>query len=431
MTYSCRSCGYRSAKWMGFCPQCRADEALTETTASVGPAAEPVPLTKVAGNEVDRLPTGVGEFDRVVGGGVVAGSAILVGGEPGVGKSTLLLQVAAGITASGGTVLMASAEESATQVGLRAHRLGISDDNLLLAADTSVEAIVAACERVKPEMLVVDSIQTVSVSDVSAAPGTPTQVRESASRLIQLAKTSGVPVVLVGHVTKDGGLAGPKLLEHMVDVVLYLEGESAVGYRTLSGIKNRFGASHVFGVFEMTGDGMNEVADPSRALIGADLGGVPGTVVFPALQGRRPVTVEVQALVSPANYPQPRRSIRGFEPARVHQLLAVLDRHAGLSFADLEVYVTAVGGMRLREPAADLPIALALASSLLDRPLGPTAAFGEIGLTGEVRSVPLADRRIEELTRLGISTTVAPGDEIGHITTALVASGLVGPSAVP
>lgn len=313
------------------------------------------------------------------------------------------------------------------QVGLRARRLGIDEEALLLAADTAVESIIAAAEKVRPELLVVDSIQTVSVADLGGAPGTPSQVRESAARLIQAAKATGVPVVLVGHVTKDGGLAGPKLLEHMVDVVLYLEGESAVGYRTLSGIKNRFGAAQVFGVFEMTGEGMQEVADPSRALIGSDLGSVAGTVVFPALQGRRPVTVEVQALVAPASYPQPRRSIRGFEPARVHQLLAVLDRHAGLSFADHEVYVTAVGGMRLREPAADLPIALALASSLLDRPTGPTAAFGEIGLTGEIRSVALADRRLEEVKRLGLTSTVAAGPGIAHLGDALKAAGLVRP----
>lgn len=424
MAYSCSSCGYRSPKWMGFCPQCREHEALVPISEAAVVVREPLPLTKVSTEEVDRISTGIQEFDRVVGGGIVGGSAILLGGEPGVGKSTLLLQVAAGVASAGGKVLVASAEESMSQVGMRARRLGIDEEALLLAADTSVESIVAATEKVRPELLVVDSIQTVSVADAGGAPGTPTQVRESASRLIQAAKSSGVPVVLVGHVTKDGGLAGPKLLEHMVDVVLYLEGESAVGFRTLSGIKNRFGASQIFGVFEMTGDGLNEVADPSRALIGSDMGQVAGTVVFPALQGRRPVTVEVQALVAPAGYPQPRRSIRGFEPARVHQLLAVLDRHAGLSFADHEVYVTAVGGMRLREPAADLPIALALASSLLDRPLGPVAAFGEIGLTGEIRPVPLADRRADEVARLGLSSTVSPSAGVTHLTDALVAAGV-------
>lgn len=425
MTYTCSSCGYRSAKWMGFCPQCRAQEPLqlAPELPRIEPP-EPLPLTKVASDEVPRIPTGISEFDRVLGGGIVGGSAVLLGGEPGVGKSTLLLQVAAGVAASGGTVLLASAEESMQQVGMRARRLGIDEESLLLAADTSVESIVAAAGDVRPELLIVDSIQTVSVSDAGGAPGTPTQVRESAARLIQAAKQTGVPVILIGHVTKDGGLAGPKLLEHMVDVVLYLEGESAVGYRTLSGIKNRFGASHVFGVFEMTGEGMDEVADPSRALIGADLGGVAGTVVFPALQGRRPVTVEVQALVAPAGYPQPRRAIRGFEPARVHQLLAVLDRHAGLSFTDQEVYVTAVGGMRLREPAADLPIAIALASSLLDRPVGPIAAFGEVGLTGEIRPVPLADRRSEEVRRLGLRRTIAASSDVRHVTAALLAAGL-------
>ncbi len=413
---------------MGFCPQCRVSEALVPISEAALTVREPLPLTKVTTDEVDRLSTGIGEFDRVVGGGVVAGSAILLGGEPGVGKSTLLLQVAAGVAGTGGRVLVASAEESMSQVGMRARRLGIDDESLLLAADTSVESIIAAAEKVRPELLIVDSIQTVSVADAGGAPGTTTQVRESASRLIQAAKGSDVPVILVGHVTKDGAMAGPKMLEHMVDVVLYLEGESTVGFRTLSSIKNRFGAAQVFGVFEMTGDGMNEIDDPSRALIGTDLGRIAGTVVFPALQGRRPVTVEVQALVTPTGNPQPRRSIRGFEPARVHQLLAVLERHAGLSFANQEVYVTAVGGMRLREPAADLPIALALASSLLDRPVGPTAAFGEMGLTGEIRPVPLADRRSEEVARLGLETTIAPSQRIRHIADALIAAGLAGPN---
>jgi DNA repair protein RadA/Sms len=344
----------------------------------------------------------------VLGGGFVPGAVVLLGGEPGVGKSTLVLQVAGSLAAGGSKVLIASAEESAEQVGLRAERLEIEGDEVYLLAEADIDDILGAAEQLEPDLLVIDSVQTVVASEVGSAPGSVSQVRECAARVMRFAKDSGTAAVLVGHVTKDGGIAGPKMLEHMVDVVLYLEGESESGLRGLRSLKNRFGATHLMGFFEMAHEGLREVADPSAAFLADWRGAVPGTLAFPTVEGRRPVLVEVQALASLTTAPQPRRSVRGVEPSRVHQMLAILDRHAKLSFSDQEVYVNVVGGLRLTEPATDLPVALALASSLLDRPLGPVAAWGEIGLTGELRAVAHETRRVEEAARLGVPTTVAP-----------------------
>jgi len=429
VNYRCDVCGYRSAKWMGFCPQCRTDGALTQEIAGpkqAGRRTEVVSITKVRGDQVSRLSTGIGEVDRVLGGGLVPGAVILVGGEPGVGKSTLLLQVAGAIAGSGGTTLVATAEESAAQIGIRAQRLGVDDPNILLAAERDVDAIVAAAATVRPDLVVVDSVQAVAVAEVGGAPGGMAQVRESAARLIHFAKESGIPVVLVGHITKDGGIAGPKLLEHAVDVVLYLEGDVERGLRMLRSLKNRFGATHQVGLFEMRDAGMVEVADPSEWMLARWRGGVAGSVVFPAVDGRRPLLVEVQALVADATTPQARRSVQGLEASRVHQLLAVLERHAGLGFGGKDVYVSVVGGIRLREPGADLPVALAVVSSLLDRPTGPLAAWGEVGLTGEIRSVAHHDRRSEEVARLGIAKVVGPsGNGEDRIERALVRAGLL------
>ena len=291
----------------------------------------------------------------------------------------LLLQAAGALAATGGTALIATAEESAGQVGIRARRLGIVDPNVLLAAERDVDAIVEAAREIRPDLLVVDSMQTVGVAEVGGAPGGVAQVRESAARLIHFAKESGVPVVLVGHITKDGGIAGPKLLEHAVDVVLYLEGDVERGLRMFRSLKNRFGATHQVGLFEMRDVGMAEVPDPSEWMLAKWRGSVPGSVVFPAVDGRRPLLVEVQALVADATTPQPRRSVQGIDAPRVHQLLAVLERHAGLSFVGKDVYVGVVGGIRLREPGADLPVALAIVSSLLDEPTGSAGGLGRGG----------------------------------------------------
>lgn len=412
MAFSCTSCGFRSAKWMGFCPQCRASDGLVEVAEAVsrrsqtGP--EPVPLTETGGSTVARSAVGIDEIDRVLGGGLVPGAVLLLGGEPGVGKSTLVLQTAGALAAGGSSVLIATAEESAEQVGLRGDRLGIDDDEIFLLAEADVDDILAAAGRLRPDLLVIDSVQTVMTAQGGSAPGSVGQVRECAARVMRYAKDTGTAAVLVGHVTKDGGIAGPKMLEHMVDVVLYLEGESESGLRGLRSLKNRFGATHLMGFFEMAHQGLREVADPSAAFLADWRGAVPGTLAFPTVEGRRPVLVEVQALVSATTFPQPRRSVRGVEPSRVHQMLAILDRHAGLSFVDQEVYVNVVGGLKLTEPATDLPVALALASSRLDRPLGALAAWGEVGLTGELRAVAHEKRRLEEAVRLGVPTTVSP-----------------------
>lgn len=366
-------------------------------------------MAEATSSQTERLPTGWSEVDRVLGGGLVRGSVVLLGGEPGVGKSTLLLQMAGGIGASGEPVLIASAEESAQQVAMRAQRTGVASDEVDLVSDDDVDAIVALAHESAPAVLVVDSIQTVGVPEIPSAPGGVAQVRESAARLIRLAKTTGVIVILVGHVTKEGGLAGPKILEHMVDVVLYLEGDPDRGLRVLRSNKNRFGATHVSGMFDMQGDGLVEVEDPSKVFLDGWETAVPGTIVYPAVEGRRAVLVEIQALVSPTNQAQPRRSVRGLDPARVNQVVAVLDRHADVEIRDKEIYVNVVGGWRLDEPGCDLPVALALASSVTNQPLGQVAAWGEIGLAGEVRAVPFESRRIEELSRMGLENRIAPG----------------------
>lgn len=386
---------------------------MTETS---GPAsssrhrhAAAVSIAEATASRMERIATGWNEVDRVLGEGLVRGSAVLLGGEPGVGKSTLLLQMAGGLGSSGLTVVIASAEESAHQVAMRAERTGVAAASIDLVSDDDVDAIVALAQKQNPDVLIVDSIQTVGVTEIPSAPGGVAQVRESAARLIRLAKTTGTVVVLVGHVTKEGGLAGPKILEHMVDVVLYMEGDPDRGLRVLRSNKNRFGATHVSGMFDMQGDGLVEVEDPSKLFLDGWETKVPGTIVYPAVEGRRSVLVEIQALVAPSNQAQPRRSVRGLDSARVNQVLAVLDRHAGIKMGDKEVYVNVVGGWRLDEPGCDLPVALALASSAANEPLGRLAAWGEVGLAGEVRSVPFEARRVEELDRMGLEKRVAPG----------------------
>jgi len=414
---------------MGFCPQCGINEPLVEVVGSTRKPTKPaeaVGLRTASDRRVERRPTGWGEIDRVLGGGVVAGSVLLLGGEPGVGKSTLLLQLAGAMARSGEAILIGSAEESADQVALRASRLGIDDDTISLVSDDDVDAIVSLAERERPRLLIIDSIQTVGVPEVGSAPGGVAQVRESASRLVRLAKTTGIAVVLVGHVTKDGGLAGPKMLEHMVDVVLYLEGDPDRGFRVLRSIKNRFGATHVSGMFDMRSEGLTEVDDPSKVFLDGWESDVPGTVIYPAVEGRRSILVEVQALVSPTNQPQPRRSIRGLDPTRVNQVLAVLDRHSSLVLHDKEVYVNVVGGWRIDEPGCDLAVALAVASSYSDHPLGRMAAWGEIGLAGEVRSIPMETRRLEELSRMGLERHIAPiGGQPLRLRDALSQAGLL------
>jgi len=407
--YRCNSCGFTTGRWMGFCPQCRAEDSLAETVSSGGAGASTTQrLREIGLNKKPRTATGIAEIDRVLGGGLVDGSVVLVGGEPGVGKSTLLLQMAARV-ADHGAVLLASAEESAAQVAMRAARLGLDAAGLHVVSDGRVDAILGACLEEQPQLLVVDSIQTVTADDAEGSAGGVVQVRESASRFIDFAKRTGTVVALVGHVTKDGAIAGPKTLEHMVDVVMYLEGEGDGGLRLLRSLKNRYGSVNQVGVFTMGDAGLDEVPDPSGVLIEAHRVGASGTVLFPMVEGRRSMLCEVQALVVPSVLPQPRRSVKGLDVARVHQLLAVLERHVGIGLGKHDVHVNIVGGIRLRDPAVDLAVALAIVSSYRDAPLPLVAAWGEIGLTGEIRNATHADRRLEEASRFDPELVVRPG----------------------
>jgi DNA repair protein RadA/Sms len=428
LSYSCDHCGHRSSKWMGFCPQCRATEALTlestpartRSVADVDVVSATAPRTDAR----DHLPVGLAELDRVLGGGIVPGVTILVGGEPGVGKSTLLLQAADHFAGESGKVLVATAEESTQQVQIRARRVGVRSDGVLIASVNDVDDIIDLARGLDPAAVVVDSIQTISAVDVQGSAGGTTQVRESAARLIEYAKQSGTPVFLVGHVTKDGSIAGPRTLEHMVDVVLYLEGELDRGLRFLRGIKNRYGSVNEVGVFDMTPTGLVEVPDPSGLLVADRDESAAGSVLFPTLEGKRPLVVEIQALVVRAEAPQPRRAVTGLVPARVHQILGVLERHLAMPLRKFDVYVSVMGGMRITEPAADLPVALAIASAYTEVPLRRTAAWGELGLTGDVRPVSGPVIRRSEIERISAGPIISHASGTRSILDATLAAGL-------
>lgn len=409
---------------MGFCPQCRSEGSLVESVAVNAASMKTQVLGDIDVNQSPRRPTGLDEIDRVLGGGLVPGSVVLVGGEPGVGKSTLLLQLAARVAITD-SVLLVSAEESAAQVAMRGERLELDAAEIRILSDGNVEAILATASELSPTLLIVDSIQTVVTEQADGSAGGVVQVRESAARFIEFAKRTGTAVALVGHVTKEGSIAGPKMLEHMVDVVLYLEGEGDGGLRLLRSLKNRYGSVNQVGVFTMEDDGMVEVPDPSGVLVEAHRAGASGTVLFPVVEGRRSMLCEVQALVVPTVLPQPRRSVKGIDAARVHQLLAVLERHGGFMLGKSDVHVNAVGGVRLRDPAVDLPVALAVASSILDRPLPLAAAWGEIGLTGEIRASSYGERRLAEAQRFDPEMILRPGDRgVATLKEALMAAGL-------
>ena len=394
---------------MGFCPQCRGSGTVIESAVGGVSATAPTPVGEVASAPVRRLKTGTEEFDRVLGGGLVPGSVALLGGEPGVGKSTLVLEIGAALSGSGTHVLIATGEESRNQVGLRARRISAIADGLSVATDSDVGRLSELIRSGTWPVVVVDSIQTVTDGSGGIA-GTTTLVRDSAAQLIAAAKESGVVVLLIGHVTKDGAIAGPKSLEHMVDVVLALDGDAHRNLRFLRSTKNRFGSVHEIGVFEMTDHGLEPVADPSAVLAGTRETPVAGSVLFPALDGRRSLLVEIQALVVPTTAAQPRRSVKGLVASRVHQVIASIDRHGKIAMGGREVYVSAMGGISIGEPAADLPMALAIASAVSEVPLGSVAAWGEVALTGEVRSVSQADRRRSESRRLGVDHVVQAGD---------------------
>ncbi len=416
--FVCNACGAQAAKWAGQCPACGAWNTLSETLvvdlASTrsgrlrGPAATAQPLNAIKPERISRIGTGMTEVDHVLGGGLVMGSVVLIGGDPGIGKSTLLLQVLAEIGRHV-PVLYASGEESTDQIALRARRLGVESASLHVLAENQVERILRAADSTRPQVIVVDSVQTVFTELMQSAPGSVAQVRESAAQLTRYAKTTGTAIFLVGHVTKEGALAGPRVLEHMVDAVLYFEGDASTSFRIIRGVKNRFGPVNEIGVFVMIDTGLREVGNPSAMFLSRQGDAVPGSVVFATQEGTRPLLVEVQALVDQSYLMNPRRVCVGLDANRLALLLAVLHRHAGIAIHDQDVFVNIVGGVRVTETAADLPTVLAVASSLRNRPLGKDLViFGEIGLSGEVRPVQRGQERVREAARLGFARALIP-----------------------
>ncbi|RAI45152.1 DNA repair protein RadA [Rhodoplanes roseus] len=439
--FVCQNCGAAYKRWQGKCDACgewntiSEESTATERILSAGPGrpprkGKPFALAPLAGEqkEAPRLPSGNNEFDRVAGGGLVPGSVLLVGGDPGIGKSTLLIQIAGAIAAAGNRSVYITGEESVAQVRLRAERLGLTRLPVELAAETSVEDIIATLSQGKvPRLVVIDSIQTMWTDMVESSPGTVTQVRASAQMLIRFAKRSGAAVILVGHVTKDGQIAGPRVVEHMVDAVLSFEGEGGHHFRILRAVKNRFGPTDEIGVFEMTGGGLSEVANPSALFLSERDLGAPGTAVFAGMEGTRPLLVEIQALVAPTSLGTPRRAVVGWDPSRLAMVLAVLEAHCGVKLGGYDVYLNVAGGLRIQEPAADLAAAAALVSSLAKTPLPADAVhFGEVSLSGAVRPVSHAPARLKEAQKLGFARAVAPdatrGGERDGLSIAPIAS---------
>ena len=419
LAFICQNCGAAASRWQGKCESCGEWNTLIEEGAErpAGPGRKPgkgrlFALEPLAGtsHETPRLPSGVAELDRVTGGGFVRGSVLLMAGDPGIGKSTLLIQAAAALARSGHRAVYISGEEAVAQVRLRAERLGLADAAVELAAETAVEDIIATLSEGKtPRLIVIDSIQTMWTDTIESAPGTVTQVRGSAQALIRYAKRSGAAVILVGHVTKDGQIAGPRVVEHMVDAVLSFEGEGSHQFRILRAVKNRFGPTDEIGVFEMTGAGLQEVANPSELFLSERDLGSPGTAVFAGIEGTRPLLVEIQALVAPTSLGTPRRAVVGWDPSRLSMVLAVLEAHCGVRLSGHDVYLNVAGGLRIQEPAADLAAAAALVSSLANSPLPADAVyFGEISLSGAVRPVAQSAARLKEAVKLGFTRAVVP-----------------------
>ncbi|MCL2736053.1 MAG: DNA repair protein RadA [Propionibacteriaceae bacterium] len=422
-SYRCSECGWTSVRWVGRCGQCQQWGSIEDvagvqqpSVGSVIPLTRAVPITEVDPSLTTRCSSGVGELDRVLGGGLVPGAVVLLAGEPGVGKSTLLLEVAARWAATQGTTLYVSGEESAGQVRMRALRTGADSENLYLAAETDLSVVLGHIDQVEPTLVVVDSVQTIASPSVEGTPGGVAQVKEVASSLIRVAKQQGIPVILVGHVTKDGAIAGPRTLEHLVDVVVSFEGDRHSGFRMVRATKNRFGPADEIGCFELNDKGIEEVPDPSGVFTSSHAESVSGTAVTVCLEGRRPLVTEVQALVVPTSLQTPRRVSNGVDFARLAMVLAVLQRRAAVKCHLLDVYASTVGGARITDPGADLALACALASAIQDRPLPEhTIAIGEIGLAGEIRRVPDVDRRLAEAARLGVTTAVIPqGLDLGR-----------------
>ncbi len=415
--FVCQQCGKESLKWLGRCPNCQEWNSFVEKTVtapptslqSVFPVNPPQELSQVVIEAADRFPLPLAEFNRVLGGGLVSASLVLIGGDPGIGKSTLLLQASAQIAQAQGKVVYVSGEETLHQIKLRSERLGVKGEKLYLLAETDLDVILNQVEQLQPRLVVIDSIQAIYLPELDTAPGNITQVRECTQRLKQWAKLSAVPVFIVGHVTKDGAIAGPRVLEHIVDVVLYLEGEPFSAYRLLRCVKNRFGSTNEVGVFEMKEQGLVEVDNPSQAFISQRWGEAIGSAVVPTLEGSRPLLVEIQALTNPTSFGLPRRTANGVDFGRLLLVTAVLTRRVGLKLGNQDIIANATGGLRIREPAADLGIALSIASSFRDVGVDPQlAAVGEVGLSGELRAVSQLDRRVNEAARLGFKRCLVP-----------------------
>jgi DNA repair protein RadA/Sms len=416
--FFCQNCGHKSSKWLGKCPSCNEWNQFVEEeveTADHAVSSEipfneaPVAIEDIVSDEKERISTGVAEMDRVLGGGIVNGSVTLVGGDPGIGKSTLLLQILQNLARQNLKVLYVSGEESAKQIKLRGNRIGASSGNLLVLVEISLENITRHIKEISPKAVVIDSIQTLYSSALASAPGSVGQVRESSGKLIVLSKKTGIPVFLVGHVTKDGSIAGPKVLEHMVDTVLYIEGDSGHAYRIVRSIKNRFGPTNEIGVFEMRDSGLTEVSNPSAFFLTERPEGAAGSVVVPSMEGTRPILIEIQALVNPTNFGMPRRTAIGVDSNRVSLLVAVMDKVCGLHLSTHDIFINVAGGVKVNEPAIDLGLVSSMASSFLDRPIDPDiAVFGEVGLTGEVRGISQMEIRIKEAARMGFTRCIIP-----------------------
>ena len=417
-TFFCKECGFESPKWLGQCPGCKewdsfVEEPVVKTDAgrsvTVTEHREPSKLSEIVTNDEVRTLTGIGELDRVLGGGIVTGSLVLVGGDPGIGKSTLLLQMCKQLAEAGKDVLYVSGEESVKQIKMRADRLGTFQKELFLLSETDLDIVTEVIGRKKPEIVIIDSIQTMYREEIGSAPGSVSQVRETTSTLMRLAKSLPVSIFIVGHVTKEGVVAGPRVLEHMVDTVLYFEGDGGASYRFLRGVKNRFGSTDEIGVFEMRGNGLVEVPNPSEYMLAGKPKQAPGSIVVCSIEGTRPILIEVQALVCQTNFNMPRRTSTGTDYNRVNLLMAVIEKRMGVRMGDCDAYINVAGGMRIHEPALDLGIILALLTSYRNQSLDDeTICFGEVGLAGEVRAVNMAEQRVLEAAKLGFKRCILP-----------------------
>ncbi len=424
--YLCQSCGHQTHQWLGRCPGCGewdtlearkeiSSQGLSSRFSRV--AARPMLMREIDCEEDPRIYTGIEEFDRVLGGGIVGGTLVLIGGDPGIGKSTLMLQALSKLAASGKNALYVSGEESMTQIKMRADRLGAADSPLLVAAETDLDAILEMARTLQPEVIVVDSIQTVYSPDITSTPGSVTQIREASIRLMNMAKATGIPLFLVGHVTKVGAIAGPRIMEHMVDTVLYFEGDKSHVFRILRAVKNRFGSTNEIGVFEMNEKGLTQVLNPSAVFLSERRSAAPGSVVTSCMEGSRPILVEIQGLASSSGLGKPRRTVLGLDNHRVALIVAVMEKRLGMNLSGLDIFMNVTGGVKIVEPAADLAIASALASSFLDKPIEKqTLLIGEIGLTGEIRAVGQIQARVKEASKMGFTRCLVPSSTIKQLT---------------